>query len=101
MIRIAAVGDVHYDRHPRPRMREEFATLSERADLLLVAGDLTQAGHLEEARALAADLEASRVPVIAVLGNHDYHQNQDNEIRALLRESGVVPLEGESIVLEV
>lgn len=101
MLRIAAIGDVHYDRHPRPNLREQFAVLEERADLLLIAGDLTQTGHVEEASALARDLSAARVPVVAVLGNHDFHLNQQQRIRDLLGQAGVTVLEGESAVFQV
>jgi Icc-related predicted phosphoesterase len=96
MIRIAAVGDVHYGTNSRDRFRQHFLSLNERADLLLIAGDLTQSGTIEEARALAHDLSDLPVPVIAVLGNHDFHQNQEEEISALLRSTGVIVLEGNS-----
>ena len=101
MIRVAAVGDVHYDRASRNRLRQYFEVLSDRADLLLIAGDLTQSGTLEEAKALAEDLAAATVPVVSVLGNHDFHSGQQEEIVALLREAGVTPLEGRSTRLEI
>ncbi|MDR3608368.1 MAG: metallophosphoesterase [Oligoflexia bacterium] len=101
MIRVAAVGDVHYDRSTRKEMREHFLALRGRADLLLMAGDLTQSGNPEEARALAFDLRDLSVPVVAVLGNHDYHQNREEEIRAELASAGVICLEGESTELRV
>lgn len=101
MIRIAAVGDVHYGLASRPEMRAHFAGLGARADLLLVAGDLTQSGSVEEARAFAADVEACPVPVIAVLGNHDLHRNQEAGIRSELRCRGVITLEGETARLTV
>jgi Icc-related predicted phosphoesterase len=100
VIRIDAVGDFHYDKHPREKLRAYFEGLSERADILFIAGDLTQSGHIEEAQALAQDLKYVAIPVVAVLGNHDYHQNKQNEILGLLRESGVVALEGESAIFE-
>ncbi|MCM2323694.1 MAG: metallophosphoesterase [Oligoflexia bacterium] len=101
MIRVAAVGDLHYDRRSRPELKRYFSTLSARADLLLIAGDLTQSGSVEEARALAADLEGVSAPVILVLGNHDFHQNQDREILELFRRRGIKALEGDSLVLEL
>jgi len=101
VIRVAAVGDVHYDRACRNRLRPYFEALAEKADLLLLAGDLTKAGTLEEAQALADDLRSVRVPTAAVLGNHDYHSNQESEIRAVLRESGIIPLEGEVARFEI
>ncbi len=101
MIRVAAVGDVHYDRHQRESLRSYFEELGDRADILLIAGDLTQSGAIEEAQALARDLAHVPIPVVAVLGNHDYHQNKQNEIMNLLKSVGVTPLEGQSAVFKV
>jgi Icc-related predicted phosphoesterase len=101
MIRVAAVGDLHYDRNSSGRLRAYFESLGEKADLLLVAGDLTQAGTVEEARALADDLAHCPVPVFSVLGNHDYHSDQQEQIREELRSRGVEPLEGDARVIRV
>lgn len=101
MIRLAAVGDVHYDQGSRNRLRRYFADLEGRADLLLLAGDLTQSGALEEAQALADDLRSLPVPVVAILGNHDYHRDHQQQIHSILRGVNVITLEGESAVLEV
>lgn len=101
MIRVAAVGDVHYDRHSRPEMRAHFEALNERADLFLIAGDLTQSGSLEEAHALATDLMNISIPVVLVLGNHDYHLNQQNEIISMFKNFGVFALEGDSVIVKV
>lgn len=101
MIRVAAVGDLHYGRESKSRLRSQFESLSDHADFLLIAGDLTQRGTVEEAAALARDLEGVPVPVIAVLGNHDYHADQQDAIRTVLRDAGVVVLEGTSAVLDV
>lgn len=101
MIRVAAVGDVHFDRTSAGRLRNYLDQIRDMADLLLIAGDLTQTGDLDEARVLAKDLEDSPVPVAAVLGNHDFHKNQDREITSLLEEHGVTVLEGESVKYRV
>lgn len=101
MIRIAAVGDVHYDRHPRREMHTHFSSLSEKADLLLIAGDLTQAGTLEEVQALVSDLRDVKIPIVTVLGNHDFHSDLQREISELLREIGVTVLEGDRAEFEV
>jgi Icc-related predicted phosphoesterase len=101
VIRVAAVGDVHYDRNSRDRLRSYFEALGDRADILFIAGDLTQSGSLEEAQALAFDLSHVPIPVVAVLGNHDFHQNQQVEILRLLREVGVTALEGESATFQI
>ncbi|MCM2279450.1 MAG: metallophosphoesterase [Oligoflexia bacterium] len=101
MIRVAAVGDLHYDRRSRADLRQYFSGLSARADLLLIAGDLTQSGAIEEVRALASDLEEVSVPVALVLGNHDFHQDQEREIMNYLRERGIAALEGETATFDI
>lgn len=101
MIRIAAVGDVHYDRHPRQELKAHFESLNDRADLFLIAGDLTQAGTLEEAKALANDLSGVKVPIVAVLGNHDFHSDRQDDIARVLRDSGITTLEGATAGFQV
>ena len=101
MIRIAAVGDLHYDHDRRETLKEHFDRLSDCADLFLIAGDLTQSGALEEARALADDLGDARIPVVLVLGNHDYHQNKEDEIKRLFTNRGMTVLDGENAILRV
>jgi Icc-related predicted phosphoesterase len=101
MIRIAAVGDVHYDRESRGKLSKHWNELAGKADLLLLAGDLTQVGHPEEAKPLAEDLAECPVPVFAVLGNHDYHMDQEHEIAKLLTNAGVTVLDGNYVVLEI
>ncbi|HYZ93000.1 MAG TPA: metallophosphoesterase [Actinomycetota bacterium] len=101
MIRIAATADVHFGRDSAGTMRPQLEHLSERADLLLIAGDLTRCGEPEEAKVLADELRDVEVPTIAVLGNHDYHSDRPDEIRELLCDQGVLVLEGESHLLDV
>lgn len=100
-IRVAASGDVHLARDSADEWRPRFADIAERADLLLLAGDFTQRGFVEEARAFADVLRTVPVPAVAVLGNHDYHQNADAEIRRIFEAARVRVLERESVVLEV
>lgn len=101
MIRVAAVGDVHYGKSCRGRLQKFFESLKDHADLFLMAGDLTQAGTTEEIEALADDLSAATVPVISVLGNHDYHSGQESELRERLRNVGVTVLDGETTILDI
>jgi len=101
VIRIAAVGDVHFDRASQGRLKRHLPQLEGKADLLLLAGDLTQVGHVEEALVLAEDLRVSPVPVVAVLGNHDFHLDQDQAIRMVLQDAGVAVLERECTLIEV
>lgn len=101
MIRLAAVGDIHYDRRSAGRMKMFMASLKASADLLLLAGDLTQTGQAEEAYALTEDLAESPVPVIAVLGNHDYHSDQHAHLTEIMTRAGITVLEGGSVSLTI
>jgi Icc-related predicted phosphoesterase len=101
MIRIAAAGDVHFDRKSHNRLGQHFSGLEDKADFLLLAGDLTQTGHPEEMKVLADDLKKCPIPIIAVLGNHDYHVDQVEQVINILKEVGVIVLEGSSVVLNV
>jgi Icc-related predicted phosphoesterase len=71
------------------------------ADVLLVAGDLTRHGEPDEAAVLADEVCGLGVPVVAVLGNHDHEGDQEDKVRAVVEDAGVVVLEGESTVLDV
>lgn len=101
MIRIAAAGDVHFDRNSHNRLAQHFNDLNNRADIFLLAGDLTQTGHPEEMKVLADDLKKCPIPVIAVLGNHDYHVDQVEQVVHILNDAGVTVLEGNSVILDV
>lgn len=101
MIRIAAVGDLHYGLGSADILRPSLEHLPERADLLLLAGDLTRRGAPEEVKALASDLGGVSVPVVAVLGNHDYHSDREGEVRDLLERARVRVLEGEALTLQI
>ncbi len=101
MIRIAAVGDVHLAPEIAGRHRAGLIELAATADVLLLAGDLTRHGTADEAEVVAAEYADLGVPVIAVLGNHDYHSDEQDKIAGLLAEAGVVVLEGESAVLDL
>jgi Icc-related predicted phosphoesterase len=79
---------------------ESLAALPDEADVLLVAGDLTQHGTLDEAAVFADDFGECGVPVVVVLGNHDYHSNVETGIRELLEDAGIRVLEGDSAVVK-
>ncbi|WP_371788798.1 metallophosphoesterase [Streptomyces griseoaurantiacus] len=100
MIRVAAVGDIHMGSDSQGLLRPAFETLPECADLLLLAGDLTRHGTPEEMRVVTREVRDLAVPVVAVLGNHDHHDERPEEVTAILREAGVRVLEGESTVVE-
>lgn len=101
MIRIAATGDVHFGEDSAGTLRPHLEHLHENADLFLIAGDLTNWGTVEEAQVLADELRDLRLPVVLVLGNHDYQSDQSDQIRKVLEEAGVVVLEGESVTYEI
>lgn len=98
---IAAVGDVHVGLDMRGQVRPGLLRLADEADVLLLAGDLTQHGAAEEGELLAEEVAHLGVPTVAVLGNHDYHLHAENRIREALEHAGVVVLEGENVVLEL
>ena len=100
MIRVAAVGDIHFGRDSAGRLRRQLQGLAEQADVLLLAGDLTTCGSADEAAVLAEELDPLPVPAVAVLGNHDYHADDEAAVAKLLEEIGVRVLEGESTVVE-
>lgn len=100
-LRIAAAGDIHCRDANRDRVREAFSRLDGEVNLVLLAGDLTSHGTVEEAEILAAARAATSVPVFAVLGNHDWHGGQVEEMLALFDEAGVCMLDGSATVREI
>lgn len=102
MIRLAAAGDVHFDRSSRGRLSRYWKELVDgKASAFLLAGDLTQLGTEEEIDALAQDLNECPVPVISVLGNHDYHSDQEEVVRDILEKARVQVLDCSSTVLHI
>ena len=96
-IRVAAVGDLHCTKTSQGALQPLFAAASASADVLLLCGDLTDYGLPEEARVLARELAtALRIPAVGVLGNHDYESGQHEEVAQILRDGGVVILDGEA-----
>jgi Icc-related predicted phosphoesterase len=97
VVRIAALGDLHYGRTATPGLLQPlFGQISESADILVLCGDLTDYGLADEARALMREMAAVKIPTVAVLGNHDYESSQQDEIRQILIDAGIVPLDGET-----
>jgi Icc-related predicted phosphoesterase len=101
VIRIAAVGDVHVGLDDGGRVAEALAPVPDQADVLLLAGDLTRCGEPTEMKALADVLDRLDVPVITVLGNHDHHAEQVDEVTRILTGAGVEVLEGAATTVEV
>lgn len=101
MIRIAAIADIHFGADSAGTLRAQFEGLADAADALLVAGDLTKCGGPDEAAVVAQELGAVPVPVVSVLGNHDYHSDEQITVRKYLEDAGVTVLEGETAVLDL
>jgi len=99
-LRVAAVGDVHASGERRDHLAGAFRALGGEADIVLLAGDLTTHGLVEEASALAEACRVVRQPVLAVLGNHDHHSGRADEVAAVLADVGVTVLHGGHVVLE-
>ena len=96
-LRIAAVGDIHVSKASQGAFQPLFSQISSTADVLVLCGDFTDYGLPEEARILARELTAAvKIPVIAVLGNHDYESGKQGEIRQILSDAGVTVLDGEA-----
>jgi Icc-related predicted phosphoesterase len=100
-LRVAAAGDVHCRDSRRDEVEAAFAALDGSADLVLLAGDLTSHGTPEEAEILAAASGHVEAPVIAVLGNHDWHAGRSEEIATVLQSAGVTVLDRSSTVREI
>lgn len=98
-IRLAAVGDIHTTRTSQGTLAPFFAQIGTSADILLLAGDVTDYGLPEEAHVLVKELSAVHIPVVAVLGNHDFESNKQAQVSDILCEAGVRVLDGESVEL--
>jgi len=95
--RLAALGDLHVKKTSQGLIQPLLGTVNEQADILLLCGDLTDYGLEEEATILARELKAAvRIPIVAVLGNHDYESGQHLLVCRILTDIGVHVLDGEA-----
>jgi Icc-related predicted phosphoesterase len=101
MVRVAAVGDIHVAEDTQGRLRRHWLELDGQADVLLLAGDLTNIGNAAQIEAVVAELRGLPVPVVAVFGNHDFHCDNARDMRRALEAIGVIVLDGESVTLEL
>jgi Icc-related predicted phosphoesterase len=99
-ITLAAIGDLHVSETSQSRYRDMFAEISDVADVVALAGDLTNFGKVSEAEILAEDLRACTIPMVAVLGNHDVESGQEQEIVQILQSVGVTVLDEQATVIE-
>ncbi len=94
-LRIAATADLHVKKSSQGEHQEMFRKITDTADVVLLCGDLTDYGLPEEARVLAKDIStALRIPVIGVLGNHDFESGKQDEVAKILTDAGVIMLDG-------
>ena len=92
----ACIGDLHVREDGSNALRELFGEVSKQAAALVLCGDLTDSGTPRQAEVLAEELRACTIPVIGVLGNHDYETGHADEVRDILKHAGVKLLDGQS-----
>ena len=97
---VAAIGDLHVRDTGERRYRELFAEISEAADVLVLAGDLTDFGKTSEAEILAEDLRGCTIPAVGVLGNHDYECGQPEKVAEILTQAGVTLLDQQATMVD-
>jgi Icc-related predicted phosphoesterase len=93
-MRIAALADLHFSPQIYDRIRDTMNRLRDEADLLILAGDLTNMGKPEEMESMLASLMRIRIPIVAVLGNHDFECGKAEELKKMMTAEGVKVLDG-------
>ncbi len=93
-MRIAALADLHFSPQSYDHLRDKMNRVREEADLLVLAGDLTNFGKPQEMESLMNALVRLRLPIVAVLGNHDYESGQHNELMKIMTDNGIKVLDG-------
>jgi Icc-related predicted phosphoesterase len=98
VIRVAALGDLHHGRNAAAgSLQPLFRQINDSADILVLCGDLTDYGLVEEAQALVRELAPVKIPMVGVLGNHDFESSQQSEIAKVFTDAGVAMLDGDSV----
>jgi Icc-related predicted phosphoesterase len=98
--KIAALADIHVHETSQGLYKELFKSISDQADIVLLCGDLTDLGLQKEAEVLAEELQTMRIPVVAVLGNHDYESGMPEKVSEILKTAKVYMLEGTDYLFE-
>jgi Icc-related predicted phosphoesterase len=98
-ITVAAIGDLHVSEGGQGRYADMFKEISDAADVLVLAGDLTNFGKVTEAEILAEDLRHCTIPIVAVLGNHDVEAGETEELLAVMEGAGVTVLDEQATVI--
>jgi Icc-related predicted phosphoesterase len=96
---VAAIGDIHVKDQSDP-LRDLFGEISAKADVLVLCGDLTDTGTVRQAERLAEDLRGCAIPVIGVLGNHDYECGEIDAVKSILTEGGLHLLDGSAVEID-
>ena len=99
-LRVAAIGDLHVMEDSVAPYRELFTEISGKADVLVLCGDLTNFGKTTEAQILADDIRVCSIPVVGVLGNHDFECGQPEVVAAILHEAGMTVLDEQAIEID-
>src|SRR5215203_4698434 len=99
-LRVGATGDLHVTEDSVAPYREMFTEISGAADVLVLCGDLTNFGKTSEAEILAEDIKSCSIPVIGVLGNHDYECGQPEHVAEILHEAGMTILDEQAVEIE-
>src|SRR5690349_18116135 len=97
--RIAAVGDLHVRETDKGKWTDYFGEVSKQADVLVICGDLTDTGDEAEAEVLSGELKACTIPVVGVLGNHDFEKGRQKLIRQTVQQTNIHILDGESVII--
>jgi Icc-related predicted phosphoesterase len=100
VVRVGAVADLHCSKTSAGLFQPVLAQVAHAVDLLLLGGDLTDYGLPEEAQVLAHELAVVKVPVVGVLGNHDYESGKEAEVRQILGDAGVRMLDGDAVEID-
>ncbi|HEY6199467.1 MAG TPA: metallophosphoesterase [Candidatus Binatia bacterium] len=93
-VRLAAMGDLHYTKTSHGKLQPIFEEIAENADILLLCGDLVDYGLPEETEILSKELSVVKIPILAVLGNHELESGKQDEVQKILSTAGVNILDG-------
>jgi uncharacterized protein len=93
-MRIAATADLHFSPESYAKLKDQFERVRDEADVLVLAGDLTNYGQPDEMEPLLNVLVRLRIPAIAVLGNHDYESGKEEELGRMIVGAGIKLLQG-------
>lgn len=101
IVRVAAVGDLHVKKNSQGSIRPLFEKAVDLADILVLCGDLTDYGLPEEAQVLVDELTPlAKLPIVAVLGNHDFESGREDEVRRIIVDAGIILLDGDAVEVQ-